>query len=164
MRLSGISPESTVDGPGLRFVIFTQGCPHACEGCHNPSSWPNEGGKEFSVKEVIRMLRKQAKTRRGVTFSGGEPFLQAEGLTQVAAAAHEMGLDVVSYTGFTYDEILEEADPDKLALLASCDILIDGKYKHEERDISLRFCGSTNQRVIDVAKSQEQGEVIRYTE
>jgi len=162
MRLSGISPESTVDGPGLRFVIFTQGCPHECDHCHNPESWSCEDGKEFSSKEIIRMMRKQCKSKRGITFSGGEPFLQPYELLQVAEAAREMDLDVVTYTGFTYEQIIGEGDPDKIALLHASDILIDGQYKHDLRDIGLRFRGSANQRVIDVVASQKQGQVMLW--
>ncbi|MCL2234919.1 MAG: anaerobic ribonucleoside-triphosphate reductase activating protein [Defluviitaleaceae bacterium] len=162
MRLSGISPESTVDGPGLRFVIFTQGCPHGCKGCHNPESWPIDGGKEFTTKEIIRMLRKEAKTKKGITLSGGEPFLQSAELVEVARAARDLGLDVVCYTGYTYEELMAESDPDKLALLDLCHILIDGKYHHEQRDISLRFCGSANQRVIDVPETKKQNKIVKF--
>jgi len=159
MRLSGITPESTVDGPGLRFVIFTQGCPHQCPHCHNPESWVNDAGKEFSARQIIRLLRQQKQTKRGITFSGGEPFLQAAELVEVALAARQMNWDVVTYTGFTYEQLIEDNDNDRKALLSVTDILIDGKYLHELRDISLQFRGSSNQRVIDMAATQKHGRI-----
>jgi anaerobic ribonucleoside-triphosphate reductase activating protein len=164
MRLSGITAESLVDGPGLRYVIFTQGCPHCCPHCHNPQSWDVNGGKEFSVKQIIRLLKQQKKTKRGITFSGGEPFLQASELAQVALAAHQKGWDVVTYTGFTYEQLLEDNSDGVKSLLAATDILIDGKYIHELHSVKLQFRGSENQRIIDVAKTREKGEIVLFKE
>jgi anaerobic ribonucleoside-triphosphate reductase activating protein len=179
VRLSGITPESLVDGPGLRYVIFAQGCNHRCRNCHNPSSWDMDAGKEFTVKEIIRMLKKQNKTKnpaqsavynakhhtakiQGVTFSGGEPFLQAEEFSQIALAAHKLGLDVVTYTGFTYEELIELKNKDiKInALLSATDLLIDGKYIHEMRTANLPFRGSSNQRIINIPETQKKGKII----
>jgi anaerobic ribonucleoside-triphosphate reductase activating protein len=162
MRLSGITQESLVDGPGLRYVIFTQGCPHQCPHCHNPESWDVSTGKEFSVKQVIRMIKQQKKTKRGVTFSGGEPFLQAAELAETALAARQLGWDVVTYTGFTYEELIEDGSSGIIALLSASDILIDGKYIHALRDTKLQFRGSSNQRIIDVAKTQKSGEITLW--
>ena len=169
MRLSGITPESFVDGPGLRYVFFTQGCPHRCPNCHNPSSWEMNGGKEFSVKEIIRMIKKQKKANlagkiQGITFSGGEPFLQAGELSQAAIAAHQIGLDVVTYTGFTYEELIEngKSDSNITALLCETDLLIDGRYIHEKHAANLPFRGSSNQRIIDIVKTRENGKIILY--
>jgi len=162
LRLSGITPESFVDGPGLRYVIFTQGCLHHCYNCHNPASWNMDGGKEFSVKEIIRMIKKQKKNIQGITFSGGEPFLQAGELAEAALAAHQIGLDVVTYSGFTYEELTEKNDKNINALLFASDILIDGKYIHELKSASLQFCGSSNQRIIDIAKTQKNNEIVLW--
>jgi len=162
MRLSGITPESIVDGPGLRYVIFTQGCQHKCPHCHNPETWDMDAGKEYSVKQVIRLLKKQKKTKQGVTFSGGEPFLQAVELTEVAQAAHQIGWDVVTYTGFTYEELIESKDDGVKALLSVSDILIDGKYIHKLRSIELAFRGSSNQQIIDLAKTRKKGEIVLW--
>jgi len=160
MRLSGITPESLVDGPGLRYVIFTQGCQHQCLHCQNPETWDASAGKEFSVKQLIRLIKQQKKTKRGVTFSGGEPFLQAAELAEVALAARQLGWDVVTYTGFTYEELLAENSDGVNALLAATDILIDGKYIHALRDTKLQFRGSSNQRVIDVGETRKSGKVV----
>jgi len=162
MRLFGITTESIVDGPGLRLVIFTQGCPHRCPYCHNPESWDDSIGKEFSVRQIIRFLKPKKKNIRGITFSGGEPFLQAAELAQAAQAAHQMGWDVVTYTGFTYEQLTEDNDDGIKALLSVSDILIDGKYIHELRDIGLQFRGSSNQRVIDMAATQKNGRVMLW--
>jgi len=162
MRLSGIAPESLVDGPGLRYVIFTQGCPHQCPYCHNPETWDIDAGKEYSVRQVIRLLKQQKKTKQGVTFSGGEPFIQAAELAEVALAARQMGWDVVTYTGFTYEELFADNNDGVKALLSASDILIDGKYVHALRDIGLKFRGSSNQRLIDVAKTQKNGYIVLW--
>ena len=164
MRLSGITQESLVDGPGLRYVIFAQGCRHCCPNCQNPETWDANAGKEFTVKQVIRLLKQQKKPKRGVTFSGGEPFLQAAELAEVAQAAHEKGWDVVTYTGFTYEELIADGSDGVRALLAASDILIDGKYIHELRDTKLQFRGSSNQRMIDVAAAQKKGRIVLWSE
>ena len=162
MRLAGTAQVSSVDGPGLRFVIFTQGCLQQCPHCHNPESWDVNGGEEYSVRQIIRMLKKQKKNLRGVTFSGGEPFLQAAELAEAAQAAHEKGWDVVTYTGFTYEELIEDNNDGVKALLSASDILIDGKYIHELRNTRLQFRGSSNQRIIDMAKTQKSGRVVLW--
>jgi anaerobic ribonucleoside-triphosphate reductase activating protein len=162
MRLSGITPESLVDGPGLRYVIFPQGCPHQCPHCHNPQSWDPDGGKEFSVRQIIRLIKQQKKTKQGITFSGGEPFLQASELADLALAIRQMGLDVVTYTGYTYEELIEDSSDAVKALVSASDILIDGKYIHDLRSIKLKFRGSSNQRIIDIAKTQKKGHIVLW--
>jgi anaerobic ribonucleoside-triphosphate reductase activating protein len=163
MRLSGITPESLVDGPGLRYVIFTQGCPHQCPHCQNPETWDTGAGKEYSARQVIRMLKQQKKTKQGVTFSGGEPFLQAAELAEVAQAARQMGLDVVTYTGFIYEELIADTNDGVKDLLYASDILIDGKYVHALRNITLKFRGSSNQRIIDIAKTREKRQIALWS-
>jgi anaerobic ribonucleoside-triphosphate reductase activating protein len=162
MRLSGITPESLVDGPGLRFVIFTQGCTHECPYCHNPETWDMEAGKEYSVRQIIRLLKQQKQKKQGITFSGGEPFLQGVELAEVAAAAHLIGWDIVTYTGFTYEELIEDNNNGVKELLSATDILIDGKYIHELRFIGLPFRGSSNQRIIDVAETRKKEHIVLW--
>jgi len=166
MRVSGITYESLVDGPGLRVVVFVQGCDLACPNCQNPESHAMTGGREYSVREVIRMIKKPGPGRklvRGVTFSGGEPFMQAGELAQVAFEAKRIGWDVTTYTGHTYEELTARDDADIQALLDLTDYLIDGPYIHEERDLDLKFRGSTNQRVIDMEITRKQhGRVKLY--
>jgi anaerobic ribonucleoside-triphosphate reductase activating protein len=165
MRLSGITRESIVDGPGIRLVLFTQGCPHGCPHCHNPESWPIKGGQEYSLQKILRMIRKPGPASipmRGVTFSGGEPFLQAAELAQAALAAHNVGWDVCVYTGYRYEELTDNPDSDIQALLSLTDILVDGPYIHDRRDVGLQFRGSDNQRLINVQATREQGEIVLW--
>jgi anaerobic ribonucleoside-triphosphate reductase activating protein len=137
---------------------------HQCPHCHNQKSWDMDGGKEYSVKQIIRLLKRQKKTKRGVTFSGGEPFVQAAELAEVALAAHQAGWDVVSYTGYTYEELLENNDDGVKTLLSVSDILIDGRYVHERKSLKLQFRGSSNQRIIDMVKTREKGRIVLWKE
>ena len=165
MRLSGITRESVVDGPGLRMVLFTQGCNHRCHSCHNPESWPLDGGTEYPVGKILRMIKHpgpKKKPIRGITFSGGEPFLQASELALAAFEAHRIGWDVVTYTGSLYEELIQNPDADIQALLALSDMLIDGPYIHAKRDISLKFRGSDNQRLIDLNETRKRGKVVLF--
>ncbi|HHW41532.1 MAG TPA: anaerobic ribonucleoside-triphosphate reductase activating protein [Syntrophomonadaceae bacterium] len=161
LRISGYDKESVVDGPGIRFVIFTQGCPHHCDGCHNPETWDFTGGREVEEDEVLEMIR-SSRLIKGVTFSGGEPFAQPGPLASLGRRIKEMGLDIVTYTGYTFEEILKKSrrDQDIRDLLEVSDLLVDGRYIREERDLSLAFRGSRNQRVIKVAESLNAGKVI----
>ena len=160
MRLAGIIEESVVDGPGVRFVVFAQGCFHHCRGCHNPETWDPQGGKEMTVKEVVKMIRKKQKKIRGITLSGGDPFLQAEEMAALAREAKKLGLDVVTYTGYVYEELLALDLAGARDLLDASDILVDGPFMLEYKDISLPFRGSRNQRVINLAETRKNGRVV----
>ena len=168
MRIAGFEEESIADGPGLRYVIFAQGCNHQCPYCQNPGTWDVNGGNEYSVKEIKRKLtklKKQSKSLKGVTFSGGEPFLQPADFAELAQAVRKAGWDVVTYTGYTYEELIgleKNANAGAEALLAATDILIDGKYVHKLYSADLRFRGSSNQRIIDIAKTREKGQIVLW--
>lgn len=160
LKVSGIVDESSVDGPGLRYTVFTQGCPHHCPGCHNPQTHPFEGGKEFDTDTLLLDILSNPLLR-GVTFSGGEPFCQPRPLAELAKGIHNRSkMDVITYTGYTWEELMANPDPAVHDLLAESDILIDGRYIEAQRDLTLRFRGSTNQRVLDVKKSLAAGEPI----
>lgn len=159
LRISGIEPESIVDGKGFRYVVFTQGCPHNCPGCHNPETHPFTGGTEVGIGQVFREICENPLLR-GVTFSGGEPFCQPAPLAELGRMVHERGMDVTTFTGFLYEELLAKHDPDVDALLARTDTLIDGPFLLAERDLSLRFRGSRNQRVIDMNATRREGKVV----
>ncbi|MCL2522613.1 MAG: anaerobic ribonucleoside-triphosphate reductase activating protein [Erysipelotrichales bacterium] len=159
MRISGIVSESIVDGPGIRFVIFTQGCSHACKECHNQETWNPNGGKEISVKELKRQLRNK-KNIRGVTFSGGEPFQQAEELAELATYVKAQGWDIFTYSGFTYEELAKSDDVNIQKLLYLSDFLVDGLFVKALADIRLKFRGSSNQRIIDLNRSRIEGKII----
>jgi len=160
MRLAGIATESMADGPGVRFVLFAQGCRHQCPNCHNPETWDEEGGEEFSVQKIQRRIYNMKKKNRGVKFSGGEPFLQAAELAQDAKTAKRKGWDVVTYTGFTYDELAIHTDAGVQALFNNTDILIDGRFEQSLKDTALSFRGSSNQRVINLNATRKSGKII----
>lgn len=148
--------ESIVDGQGIRMVIWSQGCKMACPGCHNPETHNPCGGKEFDIEELKNEITKYAKYHQGITLSGGDPFLQPEANKELADHAHSLGLDVWAYCGKTYEQLQDNI------LLSSCDVLIDGPFIKELRDVTLAFRGSSNQRIIDVQKSLENREVILW--
>ena len=147
LKIAGIVDDSIVDGEGVRLTVFTQGCPHHCHGCHNPQTWSLDGGHEVDTEEVVQKL-KENPLLSGITFSGGEPFLQPAPLAEIARAAHKLGLDVWSYTGFTLEELEKRTDVQQL--LNEVDVLVDGPYVEALRDLTLRFRGSSNQRIIDL--------------
>ena len=159
MRIYGLVQDSIVDGPGFRFVCFVQGCTHHCPGCHNPDSHAPDGGKEMSVEEVGAELSKNPLTD-GLTLSGGEPFQQAEDCLSLARLAHSRGLNVWSYTGYTYEFLRSQGTPAQQALLDEIDVLVDGPFLLERRTLSLPWRGSDNQRVIDLPATRTAGEVV----
>lgn len=161
VTVSGVLPESIVDGPGFRYVVFTQGCPHHCEGCHNPETWPFEGGRERDINELFEEFT-QNPLLKGITFSGGEPFCQPRPLAELGKLVHSRKKDVVTFTGFTYEELLAKQDPDVDALLAQTDLLVDGPFVLSQRNLELVFCGSENQRLIDMKKTRQTGTITLY--
>ena len=161
MKIAGTVQDSIVDGPGFRFTLFTQGCPHKCPGCHNPQTHDFSGGEELSTDEIIKKLLSNPLTD-GITFSGGEPFEQASDCAVIAAAARQHGLNVWCYSGYTFEELLEKsrADSGVMELLKLTDVLVDGKFILEEKSYNVPWRGSRNQRLIDVKKSLEQQSAV----
>lgn len=159
LRIAGVIDESIVDGPGIRFVIFTQGCPHHCPGCHNPQTHDFAGGTTVGTASLLDQILDDPLLS-GVTFSGGEPFCQAGALLPLARALREQGKHVMAYSGYTWDELLHAENPDMRALLKQCDILVDGPFIEEQRDLTLQFRGSRNQRLIDVPASLRLQRVV----
>ena len=155
---SGLQKDSIVDGSGIRTVIWFQGCLHHCYMCHNPEKWELNGGIVFDLDDIKEEI-KNLKYQSGITLSGGDPFFQAESATEIAKYAHECNLNVWCYTGFTYEELIE-ADDDKKNLLKNVDVLVDGRFENEKKSLACKFRGSTNQRIIDVPKSIEQGDIV----
>lgn len=152
-----LQADSIVDGEGIRTVLWTQGCPHHCKGCHNPDTHDFDGGALVDVGYIIAEM-KELKNQDGITLSGGDPMCQSEACLEIAKAAHEMGMNVWCYTGFTYEAILR--NPKQMALLKEVDVLVDGKFVLEEKSYDLYFKGSKNQRIIDVKKSLEKEKVV----
>ena len=158
LDLSGIISDSIVDGPGIRTTIFSQGCPHHCPGCHNPETWDFGCGTQISEEAVVDIVRSNPLCR-GVTFSGGEPFAQAEAFAALAQLLKEKGYEVASYSGYTFEELLNGSEAQK-QLLSSIDILIDGPFLLAEKTLETPFRGSRNQRILDVRKSLEAGKAV----
>ncbi|WP_042352036.1 anaerobic ribonucleoside-triphosphate reductase activating protein [Bacillus massiliigorillae] len=158
--------DSIVDGPGLRMVLWTQGCPHRCEGCHNPKTHSLDGGFEVTCASIIEQIH-SAKLQRGITLSGGDPFLQAKALLPIAIEAKKCGLDIWAYTGYCWEELMNERNPhyqDRQLLLQQIDVLVDGRFIEEKKSHELLFRGSSNQRIIDVKQSLESDAVVLCSE
>lgn len=159
MRIAGIMPESIVDGQGIRFVVFLQGCPHHCPGCHNPETHDFFGGKQVELESTIQKMEEYPYID-GITLSGGEPLLQVEACLALAKHAKKRGLSVWLYTGFTFEELQNSDDPKLYELLHYVDIMVDGKFDISKRSLDLLFCGSSNQRVLNMQKSLAAGKAI----
>ncbi|MDK2823301.1 MAG: anaerobic ribonucleoside-triphosphate reductase activating protein [Clostridia bacterium] len=159
IRYGDVITDSIVDGPGIRVVTFLQGCPRRCEGCHNPSLLPREGGQEITERELAKMLLKKLTPKHaGLTFSGGDPLMQWEKLLNVISFIRKRkpGVNIWVYTGYTFEEVKD------LPVMELIDVLVDGPFIIKEKDISLVFRGSRNQRIIDVSKSLESGEIREF--
>ena len=163
LRISGIEPETFVDGPGIRLTVFTQGCHHHCPGCQNPQTHDFEGG-HFIEREAIITMIKENPLLDGVTFSGGDPMDQAAALVPLAREIKERGLNLAIFTGYTYERLMEltPEKPELFELLSFADILIDGPFIMAKKSLELKFRGSWNQRIIDVQKSLVEGHVVLH--
>ena len=150
LRIAGTIGESIVDGPGIRYVLFTQGCPHGCPGCHNPQTHDFAGGKEVDTDLLLADILKNPFVK-AVTLSGGEPFAQPQALAQLAAALKQKGFHLMCYSGYTFEQLLQRADA--RPLLETLDLLVDGPFVAAQKSIDLRFRGSANQRILDVPAS-----------
>ncbi|MDL2267686.1 anaerobic ribonucleoside-triphosphate reductase activating protein [Desulfovibrio sp. OttesenSCG-928-G15] len=149
VRLGGIEEESIVDGPGLRFVVFLQGCPHQCKGCHNPETHDFSGGNEDDTDAILARFGENPLLA-GMTLSGGEPFAQPEAALALAEGVKAKGKNLVIFTGYLCEELAVKATKDEAVkkLLALADMLVDGPYMEELRDLTLLYRGSSNQRVL----------------
>lgn len=163
IRIAGIVEESIVDGPGIRYVLFTQGCPHNCKGCHNPQTHDFNMGRMEKCENIVNMIDSNPLLK-GITLSGGEPFMQAEKLANLIDKVENKKLDVMTYTGFKFEYLLENANEENkyMNLLEKTDILIDGKFEMDKKDENLLFRGSSNQRAIDVKESLKTRKIIEY--
>ncbi|MDE6036611.1 MAG: anaerobic ribonucleoside-triphosphate reductase activating protein [Ruminococcus sp.] len=159
IRIAGTVNDSIVDGDGIRFTIFTQGCPHDCKGCHNPQTHDFNGGTLTDTEELLEKI-KSNPLLDGVTFSGGEPFCQAHVLAGLGKEIKSLGLNITTYTGYTFEELYNGNNPHWNELLSVTDILIDGKYVEELKDWTIKFRGSSNQRYIDCQASLGAGRAI----
>src|SRR3712207_3907897 len=155
MKVAGFYEESVSNGEGWRAVLFVSGCPHQCKGCHNEITWDKDYGEMFNEEKILDSIKSNV-ILKGLTLSGGEPFLYAKDLIPLVSKVRDLGLDIWAYTGFTLEELLCKNDIEILTLLALTDILVDGKFIEDKKDSNLRFRGSSNQRVIDLNRSEER--------
>lgn len=160
IRIAGIIKESIVDGPGIRMVVFAQGCKHKCPGCQNPETHSFDGGTLVTLDSILE-LAKNNPLLDGITFSGGEPFEQAEAFAVLAQEAKKLNLDIMTYTGYTYEYLLENSWKFRGwdALLDKTDILVDGRYESDKRNLLLKFRGSENQRIIDIKRTKTENRI-----
>lgn len=163
IRVFGIEGDSIVDGPGIRLAVFTQGCIHNCEGCHNPESHDPNGGKLIDTDRIIKFASENP-LYDGVTLTGGDPFYQPVPCAVIAEGVKKLGLNVWTFTGYTWEQIMNSGNEDFMRLLKASDVLVDGKFEKDKRSLELKFKGSTNQRTIDVKASLEKGEVVLWEE
>lgn len=161
MRIANTVSGSIVDGPGLRFTVFTQGCRHNCPGCHNPQTHDFAGGYDVTVDELTEKLLSDPLTA-GLTLSGGDPMEQAAECAELAKRARAGGKTVWTYTGYTYEQLLREGDPARLALLEESDVLVDGPFLLAEKSYEAQFRGSRNQRLIDLNATRAGGRLTLW--
>lgn len=152
-----IVEDTTVDGPGFRTSVYSSGCPHHCLGCHNPQSWNIENGHPVEVDEILKIILDDPFA--DVTFTGGDPMFQPQGFTELAKGIREHSTkNIWCYTGYRFEALLQ--NPAQKALLEQIDVLVDGRFIEALKDEELRFRGSSNQRIIDVQASLENGETV----
>ena len=161
LRIAGTVNDSIVDGPGIRYVIFTQGCPHHCPGCHNPQTHDFAGGQDADEEKILGEIFNNP-ILSGVTFSGGEPFCQAEALVPIAELIKAKGKHLMIYTGYLLEQLQKMKKPAVDRLLELADVIVDGPFVLAEKNLTLSFRGSENQRVIDMVKTRASGEVVLY--
>ena len=162
IRIAGTVNDSIVDGPGLRYAVFVQGCSHRCPGCQNPETHDPLGGHDDDTNNLIAKMKKNPLLS-GLTLSGGEPMEQPIPCLALAKAAHESGLNVWCYTGYTWEQLTQENNPDRMALMHEIDVLVDGPFIQAEKSLELDFRGSRNQRLIDSPASLRTGTVTLWT-
>ncbi len=161
LRIAGTVNDSIVDGPGIRYTIFTQGCPHHCPGCHNPQTHDFADGQDADVENILKEIFNNP-ILSGVTFSGGEPFCQAEALLPIAEAIKEKGKHLMIYTGYLLEHLQKMENAGVQRLLELADVIVDGPFIMAEKNLTLSYRGSENQRVIDMVKTRKSGEVVLY--
>lgn len=154
IAIYGTAGQSIVDGPGLRYSVFTQGCSHACDGCHNGDSWDYDGGRRYRISDLLDDMQRDPLCN-GLSVSGGDPFYRISETTELVSEARRRmpSITVWIWSGFRYEELMEDADAARL--LSICDVLVDGPFIASLRDPELAWRGSSNQRVIDLVATRK---------
>ena len=161
VRIANIIDDSIVDGPGIRMTIFFQGCKHGCKGCFNPETWDFNDGHDCKIIDIYNAAMKNPLLQ-GITLSGGDPIYQVSAALKLVELFENTNLDIMVYTGFTYEELqeIEKNNGDLQAFLSKIDYLVDGQFVLELKDIGLKFRGSSNQRIIDMKKTRSEDRVV----
>lgn len=164
IQLAGIQTDSVVDGPGIRMTVFLQGCMRCCPECHNPETQDPNGGCESTVYQIMKQIEMTAGID-GITISGGEPFAQAEAAACLAECIVPTGLNIVLYSGYTFEELilLSYSEKEFRRLLETGWLLIDGPYISARRDLNLQYRGSSNQRILDLPRSLKRERAVEWT-
>jgi anaerobic ribonucleoside-triphosphate reductase activating protein len=162
LRVAGIVQESYVDGPGIRMAVFVQGCNHCCSGCQNPHTWDYDSGYDVSIEKIINDFSSNPLLN-GITFTGGEPIDKAYILCEIAdIVKNKFNKSVWCYTGYTFEELMLVKNNTLSNFLNNIDVLVDGPFVLDKRDLNLLFRGSSNQRIIDVQESLKANKVILW--
>ena len=162
IQIAGTVNDSIVDGPGLRYTVFTQGCPHHCDGCHNPGTHAFDGGKKDDTDRLIAAMDENPLLD-GLTLSGGEPFCQPEACALLAEAAKARGLNVWAYTGYTLEALQKMQNVHIDRLLCNVDVLVDGRFELSQRSLELTYCGSRHPRLVDINKTRQTGAIVLWS-
>jgi anaerobic ribonucleoside-triphosphate reductase activating protein len=161
-KIGGFLDNSLVNGNGIRAVIFVSGCRHNCASCQNEFMQDFNYGEDASIDDIMQRIKKNMPIIKGVTFSGGEPFESAAALSMLSEEVRGKGLDIWCYSGYTFEEIINSRDSDKLRLLSSIDVLVDGKFDETLMEGTSKYTGSSNQRIIDVENSILKNEIVLW--
>ena len=162
LQIGGFLENSLVNGDGIRSVIFVSGCNHNCVSCQNEFMQDFNYGEDVSIDDIVKRIKKNMPIIKGVTFSGGEPFESAQALSKLSETFKSLGLNIWCYSGYTYNEIINSGDIDKLTFLNFIDVLIDGKFDEALVESASKYTGSSNQRIIDVEKSVLENQIVLW--
>lgn len=162
MRLAGTISDSIVDGPGIRYVIFFQGCSHKCKGCQNPHTHDFNGGYYISTDDLLQTIPTNSMLS-GVTLSGGDPLDQLEDCADLVVRLKKQNINIWLYTGYTYEELIAKKDSQIDIILRNIDVLVEGPFIVSQRSWDLNYKGSKNQRIIDMPETILQNHIVLYS-
>lgn len=162
MKIYKILKNTSVEGPGKRFCIWTQGCKKHCDGCYAKDTWDFEKGEDISIQNLYKMIEKEKDYVEGVTFLGGEPFEQAKELYELCEKIKNLKLSIVCFSGYTKEELENKNDIFIQKALGHIDLLIDGGFEKEKFDLSRPWVGSANQRFIFLTDRYSYDDILKY--
>ncbi|MBK5242034.1 anaerobic ribonucleoside-triphosphate reductase activating protein [Clostridium sp.] len=164
LQIGGFLDNSLVNGYGMRSVVFVSGCKHNCENCHNRVMQDFTYGDSVSIHDIVQKIKNNDPIIKGITLSGGEPFESALALSKLSEVVKDLGLNIWCYSGYTFEEIINSGDSEKLRLLSVINVLIDGKFDETLKEGASKYTGSSNQRIIDTRKSILENKIVPWSE